>query len=363
MSASLSVDRYCFMEVLRLVAIIRIFVTVTNAEHRMHTRAELEICGQTLLIDKTRFCQAHTNPHKLIFIVRTGIGSSNEYYLRRQFIREAWGLDASHNFDIPPVLFAIGKADGNASREQQLLEEEDRQHGDILQFDFVDSYYNLTMKTVALLQWMSRRCANSSLVSVDDDTVVNVGNLLRYLKSNHEVALSGVYRQKMKPVRYVSKSSSDRWIVSESEYADSYYPNYISGGFTVYPAALIEPLAHEALNCAPALWIEDVFMTGIVAERLHIKRKNMPGLFGAGEFSGMLSLFRPSVGNVIGFYDCDIDLQLNLWKNYKDRFGLSNKTNAKRALLVFMIMCFLALRFKLFPVDRKLRAFAFVIVF
>ena len=50
-------------------------------------------------------------------------------------------------------------------------------HGDILQADFLDSYHNLTLKSVAMLRWFSTVCPSSRgsaappryLLKTDDD--------------------------------------------------------------------------------------------------------------------------------------------------------------------------------------------------
>ena len=55
----------------------------------------------------------------------------------RDFVRDTW-KDAVDK-KIGPVIFVSG-------RDGFDLEEESRRHGDILQFDFEDSYRNLTMK-------------------------------------------------------------------------------------------------------------------------------------------------------------------------------------------------------------------------
>lgn len=61
--------------------------------------------------------------------------------------------------------------------------EESRTHGDILQEDFVDSYMNLTIKSVMGLKWASTHCPQARfLMKTDDDMFINVPSLLTYLQ-------------------------------------------------------------------------------------------------------------------------------------------------------------------------------------
>ncbi|NXR77274.1 B3GT4 galactosyltransferase, partial [Pycnonotus jocosus] len=59
---------------------------------------------------------------------------------------------------------------------------ESRQHGDILQGHFGDSYANLTVKTLLLLRW-ARACCEAApfLLKADDDVFVNVPAVATYL--------------------------------------------------------------------------------------------------------------------------------------------------------------------------------------
>ena len=69
---------------------------------------------------------------------------------------------------------------------QILLEkiaEEARTYGDVIQEDFVDSYMNLTLKSVMGLRWAHHHCPELDFfMKTDDDVFVNVPHLLGYLE-------------------------------------------------------------------------------------------------------------------------------------------------------------------------------------
>ena len=100
------------------------------------------------------------------------------------------------------VFFSRDK-DGSSDTE---LSEEHSKHQDLLQFDFVDSYLNLTMKTGFMLKWLHSRpdCLESTkfVMKVDDDAFVNpkvsekngyadhASVTLKSLKVNHDAFAS-----------------------------------------------------------------------------------------------------------------------------------------------------------------------------
>uniref|UniRef100_A0A3B1IZG2 Hexosyltransferase n=1 Tax=Astyanax mexicanus TaxID=7994 RepID=A0A3B1IZG2_ASTMX len=81
------------------------------------------------------------------------------------------------------VLFLLGLPSGNDSKAQQRrIYEENLQHQDLLQSTFIDSYRNLTIKTMVMLEWLKDRCPQAFFaVKVDDDMLLNIKDLVRML--------------------------------------------------------------------------------------------------------------------------------------------------------------------------------------
>src|SRR5882724_331894 len=69
-----------------------------------------------------------------------------------QMLRNTWVKEVkSHNIS---VYFYIGRRDNEA--EQELYESDAQTYGDILQFDIIDGYYNLTLKAISTLRWINK---------------------------------------------------------------------------------------------------------------------------------------------------------------------------------------------------------------
>ncbi|CAF97551.1 unnamed protein product [Tetraodon nigroviridis] len=206
---------------------------------------------------------------------------------RRDAIRSTWGNETyiwSALGATIKVLFALGapRAPGAALQEQ--LVQENRLHGDLVQQDFLDSFYNLTLKLLLQIHWMHRRCAHARfLMSADDDVFVHTPNLVRYLQA---VAASGgvadfwvgkVHRG-APPIR----SKDSKYYVPPEMYPWSTYPDYTAGAAYVVSGDVAERVHHATLTLNASLYIDDVFM-GICANTVGVSPRNHPFFSGEGK--------------------------------------------------------------------------------
>ncbi|CAF1509943.1 unnamed protein product [Adineta ricciae] len=307
----------------------------------MHTRRDLRLSSKNLLIKKINFCTEYNNPHNLIVVVKSAADVSGIHHERRKFIRESWGLDASQKYEIPPVLFAIGKSKVNTSIHQQRLEVEEEQFHDILQFDFIDNYSNLTLKTVAVLKWFSQQCPNFTLVYTNDDAMINVKNLLIHLQQSNEMAIYGQVREYLEFKRGSSDPIAQGLVTPKSQFASDSFLDYVYGAFVIYPPQVIIPLVREIFDSAPAFWIEDVYVNGIVAEKLKLKRRNLVNILQVGKSYGVSDLMSSVFMKAIAIIDCDVNDQRKIWKNHTAVVLLFEQRKRKKLFLAGILLCFL----------------------
>jgi len=117
---------------------------------------------------------------RLAYVVKSAPGNAD----RRTAIRKTWGYEKRFA-DVPiRTVFVVGRvADDEMQRR---LAAEFEKFGDLVQADFVDSYYNNTLKTLAGLKWAKTVCGAENarfFVFVDDDYYVSTRNLLRFLRN------------------------------------------------------------------------------------------------------------------------------------------------------------------------------------
>jgi len=115
---------------------------------------------------------------RLVLVVKSAV----KHFERRAAIRRTWGYERRFSDVQVRTVFLLGSTPLSALSGQ--VERESREHGDIVQGDFVDNYYNNTVKTMMGLRWAAEMCPTSRFYFfVDDDYYVSLRNLLRFLRN------------------------------------------------------------------------------------------------------------------------------------------------------------------------------------
>lgn len=138
------------------------------------------------------------NPHNFDFTINPGekvcdenqgqnvlvlcmVAISVEKFEERQTIRQTW---ADQNvFPKIKLIFLTGlSSDINLNLN---LKQENEIYQDIVQENFLDTYANLTIKTIMGFKWVSLYCANSKFtLKIDHDIVVNTPVFIKYLEKS-----------------------------------------------------------------------------------------------------------------------------------------------------------------------------------
>eukprot|EP00095_Tigriopus_kingsejongensis_P009027 maker-scaffold458_size165745-snap-gene-0.17 protein:Tk09027 transcript:maker-scaffold458_size165745-snap-gene-0.17-mRNA-1 annotation:"udp- c:betagal beta- -n-acetylglucosaminyltransferase 5-like" len=100
--------------------------------------------------------------------------------LKRNVIRQTYGSPMESSLT-QGYFFILGTS-GNITIQNQ-VQEESWQYQDIIQGDFYDSYYNLSLKGTYGMEWTLRECSHVKWVlKIDDDMIVNPYELNRYIE-------------------------------------------------------------------------------------------------------------------------------------------------------------------------------------
>ncbi|XDV26996.1 hypothetical protein PO909_030598 [Leuciscus waleckii] len=169
----------------------------------------------------------------------------------RDAIRKTWGSESMAG-DLGFIrLFFIGvnnDTQRNGSKLQHTIEDESRQHHDIIQQDYRDTYNNLTLKTLMGMYWITKYCPEATYVmKTDSDMFVNTEYLVqKFLKPMGQLTqkyFTGYLMTDFSPNR-----NKDRYVFSGDV------------AKRIYVASMIIPRLH----------LEDVYV-GICLAKLRIK--------------------------------------------------------------------------------------------
>lgn len=220
----------------------------------------------TTLLSPTSVCNSNlTSAPYLVVIVCSAVSN----FAAREAIRGSWAQDTETLTGVR-VVFLVGLLPNN-SEQQQLLEESGK-HGDIIQEDFLDSYANLTVKSVMLLKWFTQTCDKGKtgpqyVLKTDDDMYINLEKLWDLAKTNKKPQLlMGSLICNAVPI----KDPYNKWFVPKYMFNERNYPNYLSGTGYLMSRKTVSALYQASLD-SPLFHLEDIYITGILARKASIK--------------------------------------------------------------------------------------------
>lgn len=198
----------------------------------------------------------------LIFLFLV-IKSSPGNYERREVLRKTWARERQHNGLWIRRIFISGTAGSGDEkmRLNKLLQVEQKFNNDILQWDFADSFFNLTLKQILFLEWMERNCPNIRfLLNGDDDVFAHTDNMVEYLQSltdndGGKHLFIGQVVEGGGPIR----EPLSKYFVPVQVHESNSYPAYCSGGgylLSGYTASVIYNMSKSIL----LIPIDDVYM-------------------------------------------------------------------------------------------------------
>ncbi|XP_065166210.1 beta-1,3-galactosyltransferase 5-like isoform X2 [Atheta coriaria] len=235
------------------------------------------------------------------------ITSAPSHISARMAIRQTWGHYSSRR-DIA-ITFMLGTT-SNATLLKQIKQEE-YLYGDIITGKFIDTYDNLTLKTISMLEWVDNYCPKVSFVlKTDDDMFINVSRLLLFISKHkpEQRVIYGRLAKKWKPIR----NKKSKYYISPQQYRPPIFPDFTTGPAYLMPGRLAKELYSAALNHT-YFKLEDVFVTGIVASSLKIKRVHVPEFL-----NKRISFTACSVQRGISIHMVKGAEQYDLWKKLQD---------------------------------------------
>ncbi|KAM8945937.1 UDP-GlcNAc:betaGal beta-1,3-N-acetylglucosaminyltransferase 9 [Pelodytes ibericus] len=219
----------------------------------------------SLLINQPNKCKKPSGDSFLLIAVKSIV----EDFDRRESVRKTWGKEGLVNGVRVRRVFLLGipKNKTAVSLWESLLQQESHYYKDILLWDFLDTFFNLTLKEIHFLSWAETFCENVKFIFKGDaDVFVNVENLINFLQNQNasEDLFVGDIINHAKPIR----SKKSKYYIPETMYGLGMYPAYAGGGGFLMSGVTMKRLS-QACNEVELFPIDDVFL-GMCLQRINI---------------------------------------------------------------------------------------------
>uniref|UniRef100_A0A8C5PTC7 Hexosyltransferase n=1 Tax=Leptobrachium leishanense TaxID=445787 RepID=A0A8C5PTC7_9ANUR len=230
------------------------------------------------LLNSPMKCGGPDNSEDVFLLL--AIKSSPVNYERREVIRKTWGTEELYNKVKVRKLFLIGipTPQKEQKRISSLVKIESQTYGDIVQWDFYDTFYNLTLKQVLFHQWIEDRCPGVQFIfNGDDDVFVNTFNVFSYLhdlgingRENH--LFVGALNIGMPPIR----EKNSKYYVSEELFPGDTFLPYCGGGGILMSGFTCRAI-FKASQHIPLFPIDDAYL-GMCLDKAGLKPENHEGI-------------------------------------------------------------------------------------
>ncbi|XP_030758133.1 beta-1,3-galactosyltransferase 5-like [Sitophilus oryzae] len=197
------------------------------------------------------------------------VSSAPNHLHHRNIIRTTWG---QQRIELK-IFFVFGRVhDKNLQKD---IEKESDGYGDVIQGNFLDTYRNLTYKTMTAFKFVLYHCNKASYVlKIDDDAFVNMPLLLNFLKNDLSAnGTDNLFLCNVKTGSMVNRDVHSKWYISEKELSNDYFPSYCSGWYTLLSPDVIFRL-YATTQKLKYISVEDAFIYGIARQKANITQKD-----------------------------------------------------------------------------------------
>lgn len=221
------------------------------------------------IMDNTEACKTETP----FLVLMVPVAPNNVE--ARNAIRQTWGKESRVQGEVVLTFFMLGSPGGADVEEmQKKVKQENMQHRDLIQSNFMDTYLNLTIKTMVIMNWLATRCPTAAYaMKVDSDMFLNIDNLVIMLQKRDIPKLRYLTGMVMWD-RPVVRSKDSKWYVSEELFPEPTYPTYTLGMGYVFSNDLPEKFVEVSKLIKP-FNIEDAYI-GMCMKKLGLSPTSPP---------------------------------------------------------------------------------------
>ncbi|XP_044523642.1 UDP-GalNAc:beta-1,3-N-acetylgalactosaminyltransferase 1 [Gracilinanus agilis] len=190
----------------------------------------------------------------------------------RQAIRMTWGAKRTWWGQEVATFFLLGH---QAEPEENVLtlsiRDESALYGDMIRQDFIDTYDNLTLKTIMAFRWVAEFCPRAKYVmKADADVFIHPGNLVKYLLTCNQS--ENFYTGYPFLENYSKREFFRKTYIPYEEYPFRTFPPYCSGlGYVLSVDLALR--VYEMMAHVKPIRLEDAYIgiiLGILKVDIHL---------------------------------------------------------------------------------------------
>ena len=206
----------------------------------------------------------------MFFLINSKVSNSE----KRNVIRETWANEENINKYSMDYVFILGISLDIV--ENRAISKEAEIFGDIVQVDFIDTYGNSSLKTLAVFKWVSLHCKQAEVFfKTDDDMWINT-IVLKDTMNSGGMEDQAIYGNCVGS-GYPHRSPTSKWYTPYRYYPYKWYPSFCLGSAFIMKTTTIQRILTSSEEF-PFFHIEDVLVSGILAEKGRIKRLSTPDI-------------------------------------------------------------------------------------
>ncbi|XP_030059689.1 beta-1,3-galactosyltransferase 5 isoform X2 [Microcaecilia unicolor] len=190
----------------------------------------------------------------------------------RTAIRQSWGKERIIRDKRVVSFFLLGTLVKQNKKAEANIISESLEYKDIIQKNFIDSYNNLTLKTLMGIDWVHHFCPQSSFVmKTDTDMFINTFYLTELLVKKNRITnfFTGFIKSEEYPIRF----RFNKWYTSKIEYPGKRYPPFCSGTGYVFSTDIANQI-YKISPSIPYFKLEDVYI-GMCLDKLRIQLEEL----------------------------------------------------------------------------------------
>ncbi|XP_072544572.1 beta-1,3-galactosyltransferase 2-like [Salminus brasiliensis] len=227
------------------------------------------------IVNEAEKCQ-EADPFLVLLIAVTP-----QYVKARDAIRQTWGNESIAGGLGLVRLFLLGVVEGNQGLDSQLqrsIAAESQRYHDIIQQDYIDSYNNLTIKTMMGTHWVATYCPGASYVmKTDCDMFVNTEYLIHKLLNPSVPPRRKYFTGYLMRGYAPNRNKHSKWYMPAELYASERYPTFCSGTGYVFSGDMAHMIYGASLKIR-RLHLEDVYV-GLCLAKLGVEPVPPPNEF------------------------------------------------------------------------------------